>query len=135
MKTGSRRRGERGQGLLELALVTPLLLLLCMSIVDLGRLLFVYVAIEEAAQEGALYGANVPGVEMDIIDRVKSSSLAPEVADADVDVACPGPVAGTIRVEVTYPVPLITPFVGQLFGGTWTVGTDVIANIVSGSCP
>jgi hypothetical protein len=59
-----RRRQERaeqkGQSLLEFALVVPLLLLIFSGAADLGRAFYNYVALENSVKEGALYGARYP---------------------------------------------------------------------------
>ncbi len=51
---------ERGSNLIELALVLPVLLMLFATVVDFGRLYFTYVAVIDAAHEGARYGAAHP---------------------------------------------------------------------------
>ena len=60
---GNRRlwgRSALGQSLVEFALVTPILLLVFAGAADFGRAFYAYVAIENAAKEGALYGARAP---------------------------------------------------------------------------
>jgi Flp pilus assembly protein TadG len=52
-----RRGGARGQGLLELTMVLPLLLLILIGIIDLGRVFFAYAAISNAAYEAARQAA------------------------------------------------------------------------------
>ncbi len=47
------RRRSRGQGLVEFALVIPMFLLLLMALFDLGRAVFIYNSITNAAREGA----------------------------------------------------------------------------------
>ena len=47
---------EKGQSLIELAVGMVVLLTLLAGIVDLGRLLFFYIALRDAAQEGAVVG-------------------------------------------------------------------------------
>ncbi len=54
------RRRSRGQSLVEFALILPILLLLVVSAADAGRLFFAYVTIENAAREGAFFGALHP---------------------------------------------------------------------------
>lgn len=51
---------ERGQALTELALVTPLLLFLLLAAVDVGRLFYTYIGVQNAAREGAAYGSLHP---------------------------------------------------------------------------
>ena len=48
---------ESGQSLVELALSMTLLLILLAGVVDLGRAFFTYIALRDAAQEGASYAA------------------------------------------------------------------------------
>ncbi|HEV8634270.1 MAG TPA: TadE/TadG family type IV pilus assembly protein [Chloroflexota bacterium] len=49
------RRNEKGQGLVELALLLPILLVVVMGAIDFGRVYFAYIAIANAAREGAFY--------------------------------------------------------------------------------
>ncbi len=51
------RRRRRGQGLVELAVVLPLLLLILLGAIDLGRVFFAYAAISNAAYEAARQAA------------------------------------------------------------------------------
>jgi len=62
---------DEGQSLLELALVLLLLLILLAGIVDLGRMMYEYLTMRDAAQEGASYGVVFPNDCAHIIDRVK----------------------------------------------------------------
>jgi len=52
-----RRRHSRGQGLVEFALILPLLLVLLLMAIDFGRVFFGTVALHNAARIGADYGA------------------------------------------------------------------------------
>ena len=54
------RRGERGQGLVEFALTVVFLTILLMGVLDLGRAYFSYLALKDAAQEGAYFGSAFP---------------------------------------------------------------------------
>lgn len=54
------RREDRGQALVEMALVVVLLLLLLLGIVDFGRAMHTYVVITNAAREGARYASHFP---------------------------------------------------------------------------
>src|SRR6185369_3990514 len=52
-----RRPRQRGQGLVEFAMVVPLMFLLAVAVGDFGRLFNAAVATESAAREAADYGA------------------------------------------------------------------------------
>jgi Flp pilus assembly protein TadG len=51
------RRGQRGLALVELALATPLLMLLLVGIIEVGRFAYFSILVGNAAQAGAQYGA------------------------------------------------------------------------------
>ncbi len=52
---------QRGQGLVEFALILPLLLLIIMGIIDFGRMFFIYANLFNAAREASRYGLVDPG--------------------------------------------------------------------------
>lgn len=131
-------RSARGQSLVELALVLPILLILLVGTIDVGRLLFASVAMEEAAQEGALYAAFEPSPSPTLEDavraRVQASSNADEVSAATVSASCaPSPSPGAITVTAEYDYPLITP-IADMLGTTVTIGATVTAPDVKGTC-
>jgi len=51
---------ERGANIVEAAFVIPLLLILLVGVVDLGRAYFTYITIVNAAREGARWGVAHP---------------------------------------------------------------------------
>jgi Flp pilus assembly protein TadG len=50
-------RRERGQSLVELALILPILLLLLVGIIEIGRFAYYSILVANAARAGAQYGA------------------------------------------------------------------------------
>ena len=122
---------ERGQSLLELSLSLMVLLILVAGAVGFGMAYFSYVAIRDAAQEGALYGSLNPCIDDNptnglcevgeavnlagIRQRVRASSTSPVdlsnpavvpdeyiTAEATTGVACEGSTGGTPNgVKVT----------------------------------
>jgi Flp pilus assembly protein TadG len=54
------RRLARGQAIVEMAIVAPLLVILLMSAIDLGRLFYSQITIANAAREGALAASQDP---------------------------------------------------------------------------
>ncbi len=51
----TRNRGDRGQALVELAMITPVLLILMLGLIDYGRVYFAYVSVTNGARNGADY--------------------------------------------------------------------------------
>lgn len=54
---------RRGQSMVEFALILPLLLVLLLSVVEVGRTVMVYNVIANAAREGARYASTLTGTE------------------------------------------------------------------------
>jgi Flp pilus assembly protein TadG len=56
-KTHQNYRKENAQGMVEFALVLPMLLILIFGVIEIGRLLFIYSAVSTASREAARYGS------------------------------------------------------------------------------
>ena len=80
-----RRVGERGQGLLEFALILPIFVLLLVAIFDLGRAAFAYNTLTNAAREGARM-AIVNQYKPSIVARAKQQTAIVELNDPSVSV-------------------------------------------------
>jgi PKD repeat protein len=138
-----RRKRFRGQALVELALILPLLLVLLLGAIDLGRAWQSQITVENAAREGAMeatfsptsYQAGQPcdGPEDEasgstgnrvmcrIINETADSAVA--VAPTDITVTCavacaPGTVGApnTVTVRVEGHFTLLTPLMSILTG-------------------
>lgn len=66
------RRKSRGQSLVELAVALPILLLLMLGTLDLGRMFFDYIEMRNAVREGAAYAARYPTDSAGAQSRVTS---------------------------------------------------------------
>lgn len=137
-KSFSASEKEKGQSLLEMAFAAIVLLLLISGIVDLGRLFFTYIALREAAQEGAAYASvcppdaiNHPENGPKITDHVKTSSQFPvNLALPNIQVianftSAPTPGAG-LFVQVVYQnFHFITPLLNLVDGNISAIAYDV----------
>lgn len=136
------RRGERGQSLVELAMSLTFIMLLLAGAVDFSIAYFSFAAMQDAAQEGALFGSINPDDEAGIITRVRSASTNPvDLADTDaVEVvvllsgdACEG---NDITVKVIYDYPISMPFIGTIIGNQQiTLNASVTDTILQPVCP
>jgi len=119
-------RSERGEGLVELALVLPVLILVLVVIFDLGRAVYSYNTISNAARE-AMRSAIVDQDLAVIEGRAVQHAVALGLTDADVEVAfltadlsadCPPPadVGCVAQVTVHYQFVAATPVIGSLLG-------------------
>jgi len=57
MKPKGRNSSERGQTMLEVALLLPMLLILALGVIELGRYAYIAILVGNAARAGAAYGA------------------------------------------------------------------------------
>jgi Flp pilus assembly protein TadG len=123
------RESEHGLALVEFALILPLLLALALGAVDLGRGLVSYVELEQAAQEGAIFGSFAPSDPVLIEDRVRTSAdgLVPLADTAEVTVTVCS-VASKIKVELRHEFQLFTPIVGELLGGSLSLRADAVGS-------
>ena len=112
-----REKAERGQSLLELAILLPVLLLVLLGILDVGRLYMTLVAITDAAAEGASYAASHPTETVEIQQRAAESSTALTTIDPlMVDVYYENPLSSgqPITVTVNYDYDLLTPVLSAI---------------------
>lgn len=122
---------NKGQSLVETALVLPILLLLIFGIIEFGRIFNAYIIISNASREGARYAA-VGKTDAEVRTAVlnRTSSLGDGDADDDNDVdiditpAVTPPDRRTqgegVDVTVAHDLPLIAPIIGPLISDTNT---------------
>lgn len=118
-------RNKKGQALVELALILPILLLLIFGVVEYGRIFSAYLAVTTASREGARV-ATVGATDTDIIAAAKLRTDAMGLKSADVIVTITPNGAGRVRgssvtVQVTYPVKMFDPFFTTIVGANYTV--------------
>jgi len=148
--TPSARRRSRGQSMVEFALVLPLMLFLMAIAVDFGRLFYAYVAVQNAAKEGALYGSRNPlcvdNSNVECPDPINVQwhidNEASNLQFQDTDIACRAP-GGALRapindcvngdtyeVSVQYDFRLITPLLSSVLGNGMTLGATQKAKVI-----
>jgi hypothetical protein len=147
-----RYRGRRGQALVELALILPVLLVLFGSALDLGRLYYSQITINNAAKEGALEAArdtknlsdfdSTRDCDADdnrviclIINEAKGSLIS--IEPGDVALVCdPDPcptdaaIGDTVEITVSSDFFLVSPILSVFFGGqTIPISSTAVAQI------
>jgi PKD repeat protein len=129
-----RRRRTRGQSLVEFAILLPIMLVLLAAVLDLGRVFYATISLNNAAREGAFQAAQTPESFQSgqpcstatnlVVCRVQleSKGSAVEVADDEITLSCsisgcPEQAGSTVTVGVTGEFQLITPILSFVFGG------------------
>lgn len=144
------RECRKGQALVEFALVIPLFLLLLVGLFDLGRAVFAYNTLTNAAREGARI-AIVNQYKPSIIQRAKDQTAIVELNDpsvsidfyqvnadgtADTSTQCALVAVGCLAVvsfEATYRP--ITPFISNIIFGSGVTFEAQSVLSVEFSCP
>ncbi|MBW3660054.1 MAG: pilus assembly protein [Gemmatimonadetes bacterium] len=99
-------RGERGQSLVELAIVLPILLALLVGIFEMGRAWNVYQVLTNAAREGARAAVIPTNAESDVRTTIESylADAALDPALGTITITGQGNGVGTpSQVEIEYP--------------------------------
>ncbi len=113
----TRGRGERGQTLVEFALLLPIFLILLFAIVDFGLGLNAWITITNSAREGARVGA-VGADSATITERVQATGaggLKAWSSNGTVTVTnAQGQPGESVTVKVDYDYDLITPLAGLM---------------------
>jgi Flp pilus assembly protein TadG len=120
------RKDERGQSMVEMALVLPILLLLFVGIIDVGRVIYSYAHLQMAAQETVRLG----GLD-------KNDQTITDFAHQYVKLGDPAKLAVTITpndterhsgdyvtVQLRYPFTLNTPFISMLLPSPFYLETE-----------
>ena len=111
------KQPSRGQSLVEMALVLPIIIMLMLGLLDFGRAFYTLVALRDAADEGASYASIKPSDTAGIQQRAAEASTAlVNVQVGDVSVIRPPTLAvgQPITVTVDFSFELFTPFVQGL---------------------
>lgn len=130
--TGAKETSARGQTLVEFALVAPILILLLLALFDLGRAVYAYNTVSNAAREGArlaivdqTVAAGTPVAAIEAANQATSLGLDPSDVDQvqvvywlpDLSADCPDRGIGCVaEVRVQFRYQPITPVVGAIIG-------------------
>ena len=147
--TFSKKKLERGQSLVELALSLTVILLLLSGAVTFGMAYFSFLSINDAAQEGATYGSLKPDDQAGIRNRVREASNNPIDLTLLTDSQIPlsynnskecqgftGGVANTLTVSVNYSYQVFMPFIGPVIGSnTIPLSATTTVVILTPQCP
>jgi Flp pilus assembly protein TadG len=102
---------KRGQSLIEAALILPVFLLILGGLVDFGHAIQSYIAITNAANEGARFASREPTNLQGIQQHVENELVGTGITVTSVSVSClNGPACtrgGPVRVQVNSSVPTI----------------------------
>jgi hypothetical protein len=115
---------QKGQDLVEFAIILPVLAVMIFGIIDLGRAAYYFSALQNAAREGARYAIVHPNNTNGVVNLVKSRAIGIDPSDSNFIVGLGSDINNTgddwdsddyVQVQTNYSFRLTTPFVGIFF--------------------
>ena len=127
LKVGKYMRSQRSQSMVEFAIVAPLLLVLLFGIVDFGRVIYIYVTLNQAVNEGlrvAIRNSPLLPTNTDVENAVKvhavDVSLANPCPNGPITSSTPPANLGWVYITEPYPpstVEALSPTLENAPGG------------------
>lgn len=118
-------KNEKGQGLVEFALILPVLILILMAIIEFGFMFNSYLSLSNGVREAgrsAALGSNNAAVEVKLKDA--SGSLNPD--NLSIIVTPSSRKRGDqITIVATYNYEFITPIIGGIFSSGVTLTSEI----------
>jgi len=112
-------KNEKGQSLVEFAILLPILLLLLMGIFEFGLMLNSYLTINNSAREGARLGI-VAGSNTEIEELITNISPTLDIENLIVNITPSDgsrKSGGTLTVEVKYNYQVTIPIISNILTG------------------
>jgi Flp pilus assembly protein TadG len=117
-------KNNRGQAIVEFALVFPWLILMLVGVIEFGLILNQYMVMSEAAREGArsaALGADNATVTAAVQAAVSSQSIDKSRITVSINPSGARVRGNAVTVTAAYPVKTITQMMSVFFTGTPTV--------------
>ncbi|MDO9536168.1 MAG: TadE/TadG family type IV pilus assembly protein, partial [Bacillota bacterium] len=126
-------KNEKGQALVEFALVVMMLFLILFGIVEFGRIFSASLTITHAAREGARVGivSSNSTREEEIISAIQNRASVLNLNDDNHTIAIlPDPGTASrgdqLTITITYDVDLIVPIISQILPNPFTLNSTAI---------
>ncbi|MBI4732264.1 MAG: pilus assembly protein [Chloroflexi bacterium] len=135
-------QSEKGQSLVEVAITLTVIIILLAGAFDLGTAFFYSVALRDAAQEGAVYGAINPTDTSGIEGRIRQSSSEPinflsdpKLREPEITISGTACAGGAITVTLIYDYQISMPFLGSILNSqTIPLKASVTNTILTPAC-
>lgn len=143
-----RKNKTRGQSVVEMALILPVVLLVIFGVIEFGRALFIYTVVSNAAREGVRAGLVAPTDLTWITQRIHARLVLVRPEDVSIEVKCDNgsdnpvdrfectdatvePGRTRVVVIVNTPFTMITPILQSIFPAT-TIHFESARTVVTG---
>jgi Flp pilus assembly protein TadG len=121
-------RDAKGQAMVELALILPILLLLVFGITEFGRIFGTHLILTHSAREGAR-AATVGATDLQIITEVQNSSAVLDSTKLTINIS-PSEASRkrgeAVTVKVQYPVKIYAPIISNIVGDPYVANGEAV---------
>jgi Flp pilus assembly protein TadG len=119
-------KSQKGQSLVEFALVFPILILLLFGIMDFGRIFHAYLTIDHAGREAAR-AASIGKDDTTVKNTAVNDATGIVLTVGQVGVTPTPRTSGTdVTITITYPITFLTPVIGSIVGPITLEDTTVM---------
>jgi Flp pilus assembly protein TadG len=120
-------KSEKGQSLVEFALIIPLLFLLLLGIIDFGRIFHAYLTIDHAGREAAR-AASIGKDDATIKSTAVNNAVGLYLTVDKVEITPEGSKTSgnDVKITITYPITFLTPVIGSIVGTITLTDTTVM---------
>lgn len=118
---------DRGQALVEMALILPLFLLLLFGVIEMGRVGYAYITVSNAAREGGRV-ATIGGTDLEITSAIKNAAISLDPANLTISISPTQAVRLSgqgVSVQVAYPVQLVIPIISNVISNPFVVSASI----------
>ncbi|QHS22504.1 pilus assembly protein [Virgibacillus sp. MSP4-1] len=121
------RKSQRGQAVVEIALVLPILLLLIFGMIDIGRIIHTYMTVEHVSRESAR-AASVGDDNLEIAETAYQAApaLNQEYLSITISPESNRSRGSYVSISTSYPVEILTPFIRQLLPNPFLVTSETV---------
>lgn len=124
-------KNEKGQALVELALILPILLMLIFGIIEFSRVFNAYLIVTNASRDGVRQGA-VGASDNTIITAVKNSVLILDSNKVTISIQPTETYrkrGDELKIHVEYPVKIYAPIISKITGDPYVVKSDTVMRV------
>jgi len=126
-----RLNNEKGQSMVEFALIMPILLLIIVGIIEFGFMFSSFLTLTNASRE-AVRALSLGSTDASATQRAKDSSMNLDPTQLVVIINPSGSTRSpgdSVTVTITYEYDFLTPFMEKLFGSNFQLKTDTTMRV------
>jgi Flp pilus assembly protein TadG len=125
------QKNQKGQAMVEMALLLPLLLVIIFGIMEFGRIFNAYLVITNASREGVRQGV-VGMTDSQITTSVKTAAGNLDLSSLSVTITpnSASRVRGAeLKVVVNYSVDIYTPVISNIIGDPFPISAQTVMRV------